>query len=157
MEIENLGNGLRLRHATPADATTLRDFNTNIHYPGLGRAVEIMVSGNHPLVKPTDFILIEDTSNNNKIASSAGILSHIWRYDGIPFDVGYLESVGTDEEYRQRGLMRRIVEAAHQFSRDKGQKVQMVGGIRWFYRRFGYEYALTGPDTVSIRWCLRHR
>jgi GNAT superfamily N-acetyltransferase len=53
------------------------------------------------------------------------------------------EYVGTDPTYRKRGLMRVLMDALHRMSAAAGDLLQIVHGVPYFYRRFGYEYALT--------------
>jgi hypothetical protein len=50
--------------------------------------------------------------------------------------------VGTHKEYRRQGLVRELFNAAHQRCEELSLPVQGITGIPWFYRQFGYEYAL---------------
>ena len=50
--------------------------------------------------------------------------------------------VATRPAYRKRGLVRAVFEMAHARSAAKGELVQVITGIPYFYRQFGYEYAL---------------
>jgi hypothetical protein len=51
--------------------------------------------------------------------------------------------VGTHPEYRDRGLIRAQFEEIHRLSAEKGQVVQAITGIPYYYRLFGYEMALS--------------
>ena len=68
--------------------------------------------------------------------------SQTWEYEGIRFGFGRPEIVGTDPEYRNRGLVRSMFEEIHARSEAEGHLAQGITGIRYFYRQFGYEYAL---------------
>jgi hypothetical protein len=70
------------------------------------------------------------------------LLPQVWRFDGIEFAVGRPEMVVTDPEYRRRGLVRALFDEFHRRSAANGELVQAITGIRYFYRQFGYEYAL---------------
>ena len=59
-----------------------------------------------------------------------------------PVDVGRPEQVATHPDYRRRGLVRALFEAFHQRSAADGELLQAITGIEYFYRQFGYEYAL---------------
>lgn len=85
--------------------------------------------------------MVEDT-RVGKIVSSTILIPQTWTYAGIPFGVGRPEMVGTDPEYRRRGLVRAQFDALHAMSAAMGHLVQGITGISWFYRQFGYEYAL---------------
>src|ERR1041385_4071760 len=59
------------------------------------------------------------------------------RMDGIG-------GVGTDEEYRNRGYSRRVLEATVEHMQRGDAALSMLYGIRDFYPKFGYVTA--GPD-----------
>lgn len=92
---------------------------------------------------PTDFAVIEDTSKEGRpiVACTCG-WRHTWTYEGIPFQVGRPEMVATDPAYRHCGLIRALFEIVHARSAAQGDLVQAITGINYFYRQFGYEYAL---------------
>jgi len=101
-----------------------------------------LMRGALPTAGPEDFTLVEDT-NTGKIVSTLCTLSQTWSYDGIPFGVGRPELVGTHPDYRRRGLIRAQFEVIHQWSADRGELVQAITGIPWYYSLFGYEMAMT--------------
>ena len=147
--LENLGGGLVLRRAQRADAEALVAFNTRIHEeedPGMGEAIGAwtsdLMTGEHPEVDATDFTLVVDTATG-EIVSSLNLISQTWTFAGIPFRVGRVELVGTDPKYRQKGLVRAQFEVVHQWSAERGHRLQAITGIPWFYRQFGYEMGLT--------------
>ncbi|MDQ3699803.1 MAG: GNAT family N-acetyltransferase, partial [Chloroflexota bacterium] len=49
---------------------------------------------------------------------------------------------GTHPEYRRRGLVRRQMEVVHRWSAERGELMQAITGIPWYYRQFGYEMTL---------------
>lgn len=142
----NLGEGLVLRFARPADAEPLAQFNGWLH--GQGRFDESVaaytrdhMSELHPTCGPSNVTLVEDT-RTGKIVSTMCLIPQTWTYAGIPFEVGRPEVVGTDPAYRRRGLIRAQFEVLHAKSAAMGHLVQGITGILWYYRQFGYEYAL---------------
>jgi hypothetical protein len=56
--------------------------------------------------------------------------------------VGQTELVGTRPEYRGRGLVRAQFEVLHGWSARRGELLNIISGVPWFYRQFGYEMAL---------------
>ena len=155
---QNLSDGLVIRLATPADMDALADFNRRLHEGGNDppEAVSLwtkdLMSGKHPTTTASDFILVEDTRSDHKIVSTTCLIPQVWAYDGLPFPVGRPELVGTDPAYRRRGLSRAIMEQIHALSQAYGHLAQGITGIPWFYRQFGYEYALPlgGGRALSI-------
>ncbi len=144
-----LTDGLVLRCATPDDANTLADFNAVIHNdqnPGQPDAriwawTYDLLAKPHPTLKPADFTIIEEAATH-KIVSSMNLIPQTWSYAGIPFQVGRPELVGTLPEYRDRGLVRLQFEVIHRWSAQRGDKVQAITGIPYYYRLFGYEMAM---------------
>jgi hypothetical protein len=144
-----LGDGLVLRSATAADVERVTAFNQMVHdVPGqvgmaaqLGMAVRSLMDGHVPRVGPGDFLVVEDTAGG-AVVSSLCVIRHTWRYQDVPFEVGQVEFVGTHAAYRRRGLVRRQMELVHQRGGADGCLVQVIDGIDWYYRQFGYEYAL---------------
>jgi hypothetical protein len=147
--LRELGNGLILRRSTPADTEKLVEFNSKIHSEmGLetpdkrvGMWVRDLMTKHHPTFHPEDFTLVEDPGNGN-IISTMNLISQTWSYDGIPFGVGRPELVGTLPDYRNRGLVRAQFDIIHQWSAERGEKVQAITGIPNYYRIYGYEMGL---------------
>ena len=142
----DLGDNLRLRFAIPEDFDAWVDFNERMreYDPSSNRvgvwAHELM-SGRHPTTRAGDFTVIEDTQTG-KIVSSLCLIPQTWSYGGIPFGCSRIEQVGTDPVYRRRGLIRAQMDVIHALSASKDDLMQAITGIPWYYRQFGYEYAL---------------
>src|SRR5574341_623174 len=147
--IRNLGDGLVLRRSSPQDAPQLAEFNARIHSDngpdqpdqGVAAWTRDLLEHPHPTFSPDDFTIVEDTASG-KIVSALNLISQIWSYAGIPFGVGRPELVGTLPEYRNRGLVRLQFEVVHAWSAQRGELVQAITGIPYYYRQFGYEMAL---------------
>lgn len=106
-------------------------------------SVQRHMSGDFPLMGPGDYAVIEDTHNEgNPLVACTCLWRQEWEYEGIAFGVGQPEYVVTLPEYRNRGLIRALFEMLHTRSEAEGHLVQVITGISYFYRQFGYEYAL---------------
>ena len=143
-----LGDGLVLRRARPSDVDALAAFNARIHAEPDAAGPDEEYAGwtrdlfaGHPTCRPEDFTVVEH-SRTGTIVSSLNLIAQTWSYGGVPFGVGRIELVGTDEAYRRRGLVRTQFEVVHAWSRERGDLAQAIFGIPWYYRQFGYEYAL---------------
>ncbi|MCA9931284.1 MAG: GNAT family N-acetyltransferase, partial [Anaerolineales bacterium] len=159
---KNLGNGLLLRWATPKDAEALAAFNLRIHSDDpaepemfLRHWTHDLMRGDHPTTKADDFTIVVDTNNDNNIVSSMNLISQTWLFEDIPFKVGRPELVGTDEAYRRKGLIRAQFEAIHAKSAARGETVQAITGIPWYYRLFDYEMALDLGGGRIFNWHRR--
>ena len=147
--LRDLGDGLVLRRATAADAEALSAFNALMHTEdGPDQPDERirvwtreLLEGPHPTVTPDDFTVVEEVSTG-RIVSSILLISQVWAYGRVPFKVGRPELVATLPEFRNRGLVRTQFEVVHQWSAERGQVVQAITGIPFYYRQFGYEMGL---------------
>jgi len=146
----HLADDLILRQATTADTEALVMFNSLIHRyrgegdpdQGVAAHTRDLMSGRLPTLTAADFTIVEHAPTG-QIVSSQCLISQVWAYGGIPFKVGRPEIVGTAPEYRRRGLVRAQFDVAHRWSAERGEMVQVVGGLPWYYRQFGYEMGLT--------------
>lgn len=143
----DMGDGLVLRRATVDDTEALAAFNATVQMDpdepevGIDIWTRDMMRGDHPTTGAGDFLIVEDT-RTGAIASSLCLIAQRWSYAGIPFRVGRPEMVGTAPEYRRRGLVRAQFDVIHAWSAARGELAQVIGGIPWYYRQFGYEMAL---------------
>ncbi len=154
-----LGNGLVLRWATADDVEDLAEFNFQQHNDSpeepevwLKEWTRDLASGNHPTTGVSDFTVVVDESQQGQIVSSAVLISQTWSYDGIRFGCGQPELIATDESYRRRGLVREQMEALHAKSEARGEFVQAITGIPWYYRQFGYEMAVNLGGSRLLPW-----
>jgi hypothetical protein len=145
----DLGGGLVLRWSTAADLEGLIALYTQVFRrekadppnPTMGEWVRDMMSGRHPLLGPGDFALVEDT-DRDRIVTATCLMDQVWEYEGIGFPVGRPEIVASDEEYRERGLVRAVFGLIHARSAARGHLALGITGIPYYYRQFGYEFAL---------------
>ena len=153
--IRQLEDGLVLRRGRVEDTEALADF-TAMHVgpeapdEGIRHWTRDLMKGDLPGFGPEDFTIVEDT-RTGAIVASLNLISQTWSYEGVEFPAGRIELVGTDPDYRLRGLMRAQLETVHDWSAARGAMVQGVTGIPWFYRRFGYEMTIehTGGWTLA--------
>jgi hypothetical protein len=147
--LRDLGNGLILLRSTAADADGLSEFNSRIHSDDgfdkpderVGAWTRDLLVRPHPTFHADDFTIVAEAATG-KIVSSLNLISQTWEYEGIPFGVGRPELVGTLPEYRNRGLVRVQFDEIHKWSAERGELVQGITGIPYYYRLFGYEMGM---------------
>lgn len=154
-----LGGGLVLRTATPADVEALAEFNMEVHSDDpeepetpLAEWTRDLLSGDHPTTGLDDYTVVVDESAAGRIVSCMCLISQQWSYEDVPFGCGRMELVATDPDYRRKGLIRRQFELLHSRSAAKGELVQVITGIPWYYRQFGYEMALDLGGARAYSW-----
>jgi Acetyltransferase (GNAT) domain len=148
-----LGDGLLLRAARRADAEELAEFNGRMHADGVsGEAIadwtlDLMQAGHPTFRGDRDVTVVEDTASG-RIVSALMLIPQVWSYAGVDMLVGQPELIATHPDYRRRGLVRAQFAAIHDHS-DPDHLWQYISGIPWYYRQFGYSYALDFvPDAL---------
>jgi len=148
--IRDLGEGLILRHGSPEDGEALALFNgeqlgdgglASLDGQGLAAMTRDLFSRPHVTLTPHDFTIVEETSSG-RIVSAMCLIPQTWTYEGIEFGMGRPEYVATHPDFRKRGLIRAQFDVVHQWCVERGLMVQGITGIPYFYRQFGYEFAL---------------
>lgn len=159
----DVGNELVMRWSTAEDTDRIANLHGMVHRNAADgppnntamRVIRRLMHGDHPFMGSYDFAVIEDTSREgNPVVACTCLWRHTWTYEGIPFSVGRPEMVATDAAYRHRGLVRALFEMVHERSEAEGDLVQAITGISYFYRQFGYEYALELEDRRTIPLAL---
>lgn len=153
----DLGHGLIVRWSTPDDMERVAALSAQVFRPrpdaplnwNLPLWTRDMFSGRHPHIGPRDFAVVEDTRAGTVVASAC-LLSYTFAYEGISVGFGRPEEVATLPEYRHKGLVRAIFDLLHAKSAARGHLVQGITGIPYFYRQFGYEYAATLGEGLTI-------
>ena len=159
--VDDLGDGLIRRWSTAADeakigaclATVFRDKPDDPPNQAMINRLAVMFSPGHPLMGPGDFAVVEDTSHAERpIVACTCLWRQCWSYAGISFGLGRPEYVAALPEYRNRGLVRALFEMVHARSAASGDLVQAITGIPYYYRQYGYEYALElgGGRTIPV-------
>lgn len=157
----DLGNGLVRRWSTAADqekiahcmGTVFRDSAEEPLSERVANEARINFLADYPLMGPGDWAVVEDTSLPERpVIACVCYWRHRWSIEDIPFGVGRPEYVATLAEYRNRGLMRSLFEMIHARSAANGDLLQAITGIEYYYRQFGYDYALDlgGSRVVAL-------
>ncbi|MFI5772155.1 GNAT family N-acetyltransferase [Streptomyces sp. NPDC051658] len=88
--------------------------------------------------------------DGDRVVSTATLLDEDVRIGGMHLPAGQVELVATDREYEGRGLVRTLMRWAHDRSAARGHVIQAMIGIPYFYRLFGYEYAIDIPPALTV-------
>lgn len=139
--------------ASEEDVERVAAFNSDVH----GEEVDPTTTRNlflhHPATRGRDLFFVTD-EESGQVVSSLCLIPWTWRYGGVEIPAGELGIVGTAEPYRRRGLVRAQVETFKARLRQRGCLLSQIQGIPYFYRQFGYTYAL--PLERGLRLELRH-
>ena len=89
--------------------------------------------------------------DQGRVVSTATLLRETITIDGVSLPAAQVEMVATEPSHEGRGLVRSLMDLAHTMSRDRGDVAQVMIGIPFFYRQFGYSYSMRIPFARELR------
>jgi hypothetical protein len=152
---EDLGDGYMLRWATAQDIPafgTLCDtvFRQSADAPVRtlnAQTVADWTTG-HPTTDVNDIAVVVD--HTDALIAGAILLRQRLDYSGVQLSVGRPEMVVCLPEHRNNGFIRHIMRLLHAKSHARGDHIQAITGIPYFYRQFGYAYAIPLDWQISV-------
>jgi len=78
------------------------------------------------------------------------LIPKTWEVDGLELRVAEMGCVATHPDHRGRGLQRILNDGFDAYAEDNGFDLCVLAGIPYFYRQFGYEYAVDLDHSTSI-------
>ncbi len=135
------GDGLALRRVAHAqDIARVAAFDAAIHGAESESTWRTWMQ-EHPFAHAAHWLFIEEVVTSRVVASLC-LLPWQLRFAGISLPSAEMGVVGTLEQYRGRGLQRVLGAAFDELLRAEGYLLSHIQGIPYFYRQFGYEYAV---------------
>jgi predicted N-acetyltransferase YhbS len=138
-------DGLVLRTARPADLDQIGALLTDRGEPA--DAIDHRLVVEDPDAGWEACAVVVD---GDKVVSTATLLDETLVLNGLEIPAGQVELVATDRAYEGRGLVRALMAWAHERSAARGQLVNVMLGIPYFYRLFGYTYAIPISATRPV-------
>lgn len=135
-----LPDGLVLRTARPADLDQIGELLERRGEPGDALDHRLVVEDPDEGWRSSAVVV-----DGDRVVSTATLLDETLRLGDVVLPAGQVELVATDTAYEGRGLVRALMGWAHAESARRGHLVQEMVGIPYFYRLFGYEYAIRQP------------
>ncbi|HVP16876.1 MAG TPA: GNAT family N-acetyltransferase, partial [candidate division Zixibacteria bacterium] len=102
----------------------------------------------HPCMALEDFFVAK---HRDRIVAALCLIPSEWSIGEIRLNVAELGCVATLSEYRHRGLQRKLMAEYHKRVLECGYDLSTIEGIPYFYRQFGYEYAIPLDEQTRIR------
>jgi hypothetical protein len=143
--VMDLPGGLLLREARPVDLAQIGALLTD-----RGDAHD---AEDHRLVvgdPDGGFAACAVVVDGGRVVSTATLLDETVVLAGLSIPAGQVELVATDRGYEGRGLVRALMGWAHERSASRGHLMQVMIGIPYFYRQFGYQYAIPIPQSRPV-------
>jgi predicted N-acetyltransferase YhbS len=139
MKPRTLEDGLVLRNARPEDVPAIVTHVRTVHGEEVVGGIKAMYESHPRMTWEDTFVVADDDSG--AIVSSLVLLPGTWMLDGAPVPIVQMEAVGTLKEYRFRGLVNVLNTEFERRVKELQPALQVIAGIPYFYRNFGYEYA----------------
>jgi hypothetical protein len=137
----DLGDGLRLVAVeSDGDVERLAQFNGRVHDDEVAVFTRRLLR-EHPHTQRHHWLLVERGAGG-PIVSALCLIPWDLSLDGVLLRSGEMGIVGTDPACRRRGLVRRLVAAFDALLAAEGFDLTHIQGIPYFYRQFGYSYAV---------------
>jgi predicted N-acetyltransferase YhbS len=127
---------IEIRPATAADGPALARLNAERNGAWTGPWVEVLVADDEARAR------WRVAADGDRVVAGLVLLPARWALDGVDLAVTQVEFVATHPDFEGRGLVRRLIDEVHALAAAEGGLVQLVTGIPYFYRQFGYEYAV---------------
>jgi predicted acetyltransferase len=89
--------------------------------------------------------------DGDRLASVLTLWHETIRLGSTPLPAGQMDFVATATDYEHRGLARDLVGLAHEVSAERGDILQILVGIPYFYRQFDYRYVIPMPGHYTVR------
>ncbi len=102
----------------------------------------------HPKMTLKDFYFIKD---KGRMVSTINLIPVTWSIGGIHLEGAEMGHVGTLPEYRGKGLIQKLIDEYHKDLQKREYDIAVIEGIPYFYRQFGYEYAIPLLEETKIR------
>ncbi|KAI8580339.1 hypothetical protein K450DRAFT_238048 [Umbelopsis ramanniana AG] len=153
---KDLGNGLLLRWVKPQDVEKIAKGMVDVFSPPDKRFEAIggwflrYANGMGGFMKSSDAVVIVDTKKEGQpVVGFTCYWQETHIFEGIPYTAEFV-GVVPDPEYRGQRLQQHIMDALHARANDENHLVQVINGINWYYRQFGYEYALEFGERSKV-------
>ena len=130
---------IEVRPAGVADREGIVALNSVIHEPNVGELARQLMTL-HPTMRTEDF-WVGATPDGQVVSSQCLIPGHL-RLGEVVLPYCEVGLVGTLEPWRGQGLASAMMAGCHADLRRRGALLTLIAGIPYFYRRYGYEYAI---------------
>ena len=132
-----LPDGAILRTADAGDLDQLYTLLADRGLPEDAIDLQLVVEGDGAGIDGTAVV-----EQDGKAVATATLLDETIVVGDTPLPIGQVELVAAHTDYEHRGYVRALMGWCHERSAQRGQVAQVMIGIPYFYRRFGYVYAI---------------
>jgi GNAT superfamily N-acetyltransferase len=144
-----LENGLLLRTVhDEADIQKYIEFNSTYNNPNEGLNTDLLIR-HYPGAQPENFWLVEQPASGQIVATTC-LIPWEMSFEGVPLRAAQMEQVLSRPDFRRQGLVRILVRRFMQAVQERGYDLSFIWGIPYYYRQYGYAYAIPGNCYESL-------
>lgn len=93
----------------------------------------------HPDMTDDNYFAVKDGSD---IIGGLVLIPQKWVIDGVELNVAEMGCVGTNPKYRRKGVQKILNDKFDEYAKEMAYDLCVLAGIPYFYRQFGYQYAV---------------
>ena len=93
----------------------------------------------HPEMSNTDYFMVK---HGDEAVAGLVLIPQKWSIDGEELNVAEMGCVGTVPEHRRKRIQWILNKEFDEYAKSKGYDMCVLAGIPYFYRQFGYQYAV---------------
>ena len=102
----------------------------------------------HPEMNKEHFFVVK---HGNRAVAGLLLVPQVWRLGEIELKVAEMGCVGTDPEHRRKGVQWILNNEFDKYARENGFDLCALAGIPYFYRQFGYQYAVELDYSTELK------
>lgn len=103
------------------------------------RGITKRFAEHHPEMNREHFFMVK---HGDSAVAGLLLIPQVWKIGGAEIKVAEMGCVGTDPEHRRKGVQRILNEEFDKYAAEQGFDLCVLAGIPYFYRQFGYQYAV---------------
>ena len=137
------------RARSDADGEGLKRLFDKIFHPEEVGSLARTIFHHLPRMERKYWFIAED-EDSGQIVSAFALLPWTLELDGVALKVAEMGIVGTLEEHRGKGLMRRLNAEFDRTLAEERFDLSIIQGIPGFYQQFGFHYALPLENHINL-------
>ncbi len=93
----------------------------------------------HPEMNNEHYFMVKQ---GEKAVAGLLLIPQVWKLGGVELKVAEMGCVGTDPDYRRKNLQGILNDEFDKYAGEQGFDLCVLAGISFFYRQYGYQYAV---------------
>lgn len=102
----------------------------------------------HPVMNREHFFVVK---HGDKAVAGLVLIPQVWKIGGVELKVAEMGCVGTAPEHRRKGVQMILNNEFDNYAKENGFDLCALAGIPYFYRQFGYQYALELDYSTELK------